>query len=252
MTWSFIRLVALAAMATWLHGAHAQTQPTYAILSLLGDRIWIVTHQPGTGSRLDKNRRQEVVMPDDSLDGIAAFAADDALKQAQPGATTRLFTTRDANLIALQDKSLDGEELPAELLEGVKTLVAKANAQRLIVLTRFRDETRIRFNDGYVGSGRVAGVGFFIDPWQEVLHRDTGQVAEGFLGPYAYVRVNMYDLPSLKPVAAVRVKASSVATMAKSKTAVTAWQSMTGPEKFDALKGVIREAVTEAIPKVVR
>jgi hypothetical protein len=120
------------------------------------------------------------------------------------------------------------------------------------VLTRLRDETRIRFYDGYLGSGRVAGVGFFIDPWQEVRHRDTGQMAEGFLGPYAYVRVNVYDLPSLKPIAAVRVKATNVTSMAKSKTAVTAWQSMTGPEKFDALKGVIRDAVTDAIPKVVR
>jgi hypothetical protein len=226
--------------------------PSYAVISLLADRISMVTYQPSVGSRLDANRKKEVPLPDDSLDGIAAFAADDAIKKLLPAAQTHLFATRDAKLLALQDQALDAPELPAELLEGVKGLVAKSNAERLLVITRQRDETRLRFHDGYLGSGRVHGVGFFVDPVTEVLNRDTGQYATGYVGSYAYVKVNVYDMATLRPLADARAKATRVFTAAGSKTAVVAWEALSGPEKFEALKAVVREAVTEAIPKVIR
>jgi hypothetical protein len=243
---------AAAGLVLCIASARAQAAtPSYAIVTLLADRIYLVTHQMGTGSHLDTNRRQEFALPDDALDGVAAFAADDAIKKMQPGARTELFTTRDAAMIALQDKAADGPDLPQELLEGVKTLVAKANAERLVVITRQRDETRIRFHDGSLGSGTLSGVGFYLDPQTRVHHLDSGLMATGFVAPYAYVKVNVYDLASLKPIAGARAKASDVVTAAGSDTAVIAWNAMSGTQKFDALKAVVREAVADAIPKVI-
>jgi hypothetical protein len=248
-----VHFVVAVGLAFGAAAARAQAAaPSYAVISLLADRISMVTYQQSTGSRLDTNRKKEVPMPDDSLDGIAAFAADDAIRKLQPAAQTRLFATRDARLLALQDQALDIAELPAELVEGVKGLVAKSNAERLVVISRQRDETRIRFYDGHLGTGRVYGVGFYVDPVTEVLHRDTGQYTTGYVGSYAYVKVNVYELATLRPVADARTRATRVFTAAGSKTAVVAWEALSGAERFEALRAVVREAVADAIPKVIR
>jgi hypothetical protein len=246
--------ITIVAMAAWCHAARAESSaPSYAIMSLLADHISMVTYQVGTGSnRLDSNVRKDIPLADDSLDGVAAFAADDAIRKLQPAARTQLFVTRDTKVLALQDTALDAAELPAELLETVKGLVAKSNAERLVVIARHRDETRIQFFDRTLGSGRVSGVGFYVDPVSDVLNRDTGRSATGYVGSYAYVKVNVYDMATLRPVAEARTKATRVFTAAGSQTALVAWEAMSSADKFEALKTVIREAVAEAIPKVVR
>ena len=113
---ALVAWVAAWSSTLWGGEAHAQAgAASYAIMTLLADRITMVTYRPGVGSHRDGNRREEVPLPDDSLDGVAAFAADDALRKADPGVKTSLFTTRDARLHALHDQSAGNAELPGEL-----------------------------------------------------------------------------------------------------------------------------------------
>src|SRR3954471_12611023 len=44
--------------------------PTYAVVSLVGDRLLISQYVPGTGSHIDRNTRQFAAMPDDALDRL--------------------------------------------------------------------------------------------------------------------------------------------------------------------------------------
>jgi hypothetical protein len=234
--------------------AHAQTAgvaPSYAILALIGDRVSVVTHQMGTGSRLDTNRHQDAAMPDDTLDGFAVFAADDAIKQLQPAATTSLFATRDAKLFAMQEAEINASAASRELAEAVKPLVEKSAARHLVLITKHRAPTRIRFVEGHVGSGWLSGIGFYVDPWAQVAHLDTRQSAEGYFSPYAYLKVTVFDMTTLRPLSQANAAATDIVTTTHSKSAAVAWQAMTAAEKVDALKAVIRTAVGTAMPKVL-
>ena len=63
----------------------------YAVLSLVGDQLTVVRFEIATGSRLDKNPRRLVDLPDRSLDRTMIFAVEDAIKRADPGAKVVLL-----------------------------------------------------------------------------------------------------------------------------------------------------------------
>jgi hypothetical protein len=79
-----------------------------------------------------------------------------------------------------------------------------------------------------------------------------GARAESSAPSYPCVKVNAYDMATLRPVAGVRIKSTRVFTAAGSQTVVVAWEALSSADKFEALKTVIRDAVAEAIPQVVR
>ena len=255
MTPNRLKRLMLAAALGFSVAAHAQQQAapasSYAVMSLLGDKLTLSIYQIATGSRLDANRRIEMPLPDDALDGVAAFAADDAIKRLQPGAQTRLFSTRDAKLFAMQDKLIDSSDGPATLAQAMKELVASSKASHLILITKHRAEARMRMYDGYIGSGRLAGLGFYVDKETELIDRSTGASSVGFFSPYAYLKVSLFEMDSVRQVRQASATSTNVVSAATSKTAVVAWDAMTSAQKFDVLKGVIVQAIDEAMPKVL-
>jgi hypothetical protein len=70
--------------------------------------------------------------------------------------------------------------------------------------------------------------------------------------PSYAVSSRLADRISMITLAGTRTQATRVFSIVGSRTAVVAWEAMSGAERFDALKGVIREAVAEAIPKGIR
>ncbi|HEX6704378.1 MAG TPA: hypothetical protein VF169_06415 [Albitalea sp.] len=244
------RLLGAAALLAGF-AAQAQTGPSYAVMSLVGDKITLVIHQMSTGSHLDANRRIETPMADDALDGVTAFAADDAIKRLQPSAKTSLFVTRDAKLFAMQDRSIDSNDGAVALAQATKDLAAASNATHLVLITKHRAETRLRMSQGDYGSGRLTGIGFYVDKETPVTDETTGHSTTGFLAPYAYLKVSVFDMASLRLLRQETSIATEVASATDSRTAAVAWDAMTAEQKFDALKRVVRKAIDNAMPKVL-
>jgi len=82
---TLIRALALAALAFPALAAAQPAAPRVAALSLVGDRLLVVGSQMSTGSRLDRNAREVVALPDDGLDIAAAREAERAAKAIRPG-----------------------------------------------------------------------------------------------------------------------------------------------------------------------
>lgn len=245
----------LAIVAFWIAGTAAQAQstavaPSYAIMPLIGDKITVVVHQISTGSHWDKNIQHILPMPDDSLDGTAAFASDDAVKRVQRGALTMLYTTRDAKLFALQDKLIDSPDAVADLAQSMKAFLSASKASHLILITKYRTDTRVRMSDGYIGSGQLSGIGFYVDP-NLMIKEETGEVTQGYFTPYAYFKLSLLDAATLQVLRQATATTTQVHTAAKSQKAKVAWEALTPAEKVDALNQVIRGAIDEAMPKLL-
>ena len=73
---------------------------TYAIMSLVGDSLLIVHRDMATGSRLDKNVRDVVAIPNPALDNAMVLALDDGVKASEPRARTVLLGERTQGFIA--------------------------------------------------------------------------------------------------------------------------------------------------------
>ncbi len=245
------RRTLLLAGAALLHGASAMAGPaqSYVVLSLAADKITIVQPRMETGSHLDRNMHEVIDMPDDSLDIVSLEAVEAAIKQAQPSATVDLFATRDPKLYAIQDMPEDGKDDTPVVLQRLRNVLAQSKATHLLLITRHREDARMKLHDSYTGHGKISGVGFYVNELQKLEDVETGDFMQGYVAAFAVLRYRLIDLAAGKTLRVENVQVTSVEPTAKS--ALSAWQGMSGERKVEALRRVVRDAATRAIPKVL-
>jgi hypothetical protein len=82
----------------------------FAVLSLIGDTMNVVTYQPAVAGNTDRNRREAHPIPGGVFDRTALLAADAALRQQDPHAAVILLAGAPA-LYAEADRLADGSRL---------------------------------------------------------------------------------------------------------------------------------------------
>lgn len=230
--------------------AFAQSPRSYAVLSLVGDQITMVSPRMTTGSHTDRNLRKEVATPDDGLDVIAVKAAGEALQRHQPGTAPALFTSRDPKLFAMQEALLESEELSAELAQSLKTLLAEAKASHFVLITKYRAETSMRLRSESVGSGKLAGLGFYVDRHMELIEVETGKKMTGFFSPYAYLRFVLIDAATLQPVRRWTVRATDTVG-SRPGSIDNAWNQHDATQKTQMLHDLLRQSVADGVARLV-
>jgi hypothetical protein len=245
------RIASSLALALGLAGsAFAQSRaapsalpPSFALLSLVGDQFTVVTRGEESASRLDSNLRRSYPIDVSALDDAALDAAESVLKRVRPVSPVARFSIRDARLFALQDKVLDDS---GGLREALAKLLREQQATRLVLVTKLREEARFRIVNGTIGSGKISGLGFYVDPFTRMEQTSTGEATFGFLGPYAYVNVTIVDVETMKPLRSVGARESEMSLPVHSQRALGAWDALTPEAKVDALVRVLRSAVERA------
>ncbi|HUP98732.1 MAG TPA: hypothetical protein VM073_12350 [Usitatibacter sp.] len=243
------RLLVLLFFLGAIFPASAQEPRKYAVLSLLGDALLVVQRELTTGTHIDRNTRTVVAVNTPALDHSVLLAIDREIGQAEPAAKTVLLAARKPELFAAQSRALDAGVGLASVLEAVKPVVAPANATHLVLVTKHRGEARLEMADGFVGAGRLEGLGFYIDPTKHVENRDTGARAEGFIAPFAYFQVSLVDLRDGRTIREQVVTASRAQA---SQQAATPWLAMTPEEKVGLLDWLIRTEAERAVPRLLR
>jgi hypothetical protein len=245
-------LLGCACLAATLPARAAdEAKPSYAVLSIIGDKMTLVWLQRGVGSNIDQNGRREVPMKDAALDNMALLAADDVFRRLKPAAKVALMTSRDADVLAQQERGLDGPADAAQLLAPIKEMLQKTQATRLILISKARAEARFPLNDGLVGTGKVAGLGFYLDAQKRIQLVDSGASDTGFIGPHAYFWLSVIDPQSMTVLRRKQVTESMLVATAESKDALGPWEAMTPKQKLDAMERLIRKGIDRALPDLL-
>lgn len=235
------RLLCLLLLALLPFAAPAAEGRKYAVLSLAGDRLLVAQREMSTGSRLDRNTREWVELPDNSIDRAIVLAVDDALRRAHAGAQTVLLASRRGSMYAAADRAArDGAMGP--LFEAVRPALAGTGATHLVLVTKLRHRAMLRLRDGYVGSGFLEGVGFYVDRGSFARSVDPNEAESGFIAAFAYLRVALLDARSGAVLAEERVLGSEAATPGTRNVGI-AWRSLSEQEKVERLVRVIRDEV---------
>lgn len=240
-----LALALVLAAASW--ACHAADR-SYAVLSLVGDRLMISQYQPETGSRTNRNAQSFVETKNDALDRMAVRTVRDALDKAEPGAKVDLLAANDPKLYAAANQAVEqdaGPRLVAALRPSLKGLAAT----HWIVVSKFRGETRARVMNGSVGSGQVEGLGFYLDRTMTMTNTETGESATGFMAPFAYLRFTLVDAASGEVLA----QQNEFESMSVSKQSAThPWDSLSADEKVAYLERLIRRGAADAIPRLLK
>jgi hypothetical protein len=238
-----------AFLLTLALAAHAEER-RYAALSLLSDQLTIVTHDMGTGSSLDQNRSQAVAVPGNVLDKREVLAIDDALRRAKVAPEAVLLFTTDPKVFARQAHLLDAEGGPAQLLEVLEPVLRGAHATHLVLASKYRHDAALQMYSGKVGSGKLEGLGFYVDRAMRTRIVETGESGVGFVAPFTYFRLTLIDLRTGQVVKDVPIFASDSRSAARS-TSGEAWDAMTPESKARALEQLLRQETFRAMPELL-
>ena len=240
--------VATGAFAQPTGATSSPMPPSFALLSLVGDQFSVVMRREEIGSNIDPNTRRTYPIAAPVLDEIALDAAEQVLKQQRPVSAVVRFSIRDPRLFELQDKLLEDS---SGLREALAKLLREHQATRLVLVTKWRDNAQFPLRDGTTGTGKISGLGFYVDTTYRYRNEETGNEGIGFLGPFAYVTVTMIDAQTMKPIRASQVRESEMDLPTDTKGAIHAWDALTPQGKVDALDRVLRRAVERATTAAV-
>lgn len=223
----------------------------YAVLSLIGDKISVVGHETTTGSNMDRNRQGTIELNDRVLDNTAVLAASSAIKRLDARATTVLLASGDPKLYELQDKLFERQEQSLALLESVKGMLQSQNATYLVLITKHRSEAKLRTAYEYVGSGKIEGVGFYLDATLPTKRTDTHAVGAGFLAPFAYVKVMLVDAKTMAVIREQSADESTTLSTAVATGSLRPADVLTGGQKLATLQNMIGKAIARVMPDVL-
>jgi hypothetical protein len=236
-------------LASVLAGA---AEPRYAVLSLLSDRLTIVTRDMATGSNIDRNHRETLAIPGNLLDKNMVLAMDDALQAAGARDEPVMLFTSDPAIFARQAQLLDESGGTASLLEAVRPVLKGVNASYLVLASKYRHDARLQVQDGYVGSGQLEGLGFYVDRLYEPRRIGTMGVAPGYLAAFTYFKLSLIDLGSGHVVREVPVFASMSRVGTDDQSASGhPWDSMTSGEKVAAIDKLLKAETPVAMKKLL-
>lgn len=221
-----------------------------AIISLIGDVITIDTYRRRVGTGIDTNHQDILPVKSPVFDHTALLAAEEAVAKLIPGASISALVVpspgsdADPNRILLDGKVSPSSALLAALHQNGFT--------HLLAITKYRALARLELAGGTVGSGRLQGIGFYIDNDFGTSRSDTGEPAKGFIAPYVYIRLDLIDLASLELLREETITTSSVRSAARNKTGSDPWGAMTPEEKISMLREFIKEHISAAVPLLFR
>ena len=225
----------------------AQAQHKYAVLSSIGDRITVVTRAMATGSNVDTNRREPMELSGPGLDNAVLLAAEDGIKAADPAAQAILLAPRTP--LAEQAAAASRDNTLEKWAADARGQLAPLGATHVIVISKHRGDARLKVSSGSTGSGKLEGLGFYVDTSYAAADDNASQGARGFLASYAYILIRAVDLRSGRQVGEQVVMASNTSVPGVDST--RAWDALPPEGKVAALRTLATKEVEAAMPAVL-
>lgn len=147
----------------------------------MGDKLELVIFEGSTGSNMDKNGHNIIRIYDSEFNDAAFMSISNDLRLYQPAAAWDLFGSESEGLYRLQNKLFDTNDEVSEGKEYLRAILKGRKATHLILVKRFRTESKLQVKDAAIGAGKLTGPGFFMDDTLTVQNRQTLQIAHGVL-----------------------------------------------------------------------
>ena len=226
--------------------------PVYAVMSLVGDNISTEVFTRVIASRTEGNLKKMLPIESAVFDQAAVQAANGVVKRQKPGVKTVLMVSADKELHLQQNGMFETVEANKANREYLQNLLKNRGASRLILITKYKYDAEFQVANEHIGSGKIEGLGFYIDNETKLLNNSNFVSANGYVAAYAYAKVRLIDAATLNVLKEVVVKRSDVNANYNAPTAdAMPWDALTSAQKITWLQDVLGGAMDEAIPKLL-
>lgn len=235
--------MALAAAGLPSLAARAAEERRVLVISALGETIDVVQYAPAIGSLLDRNKHQRVTLTGAGFDALAGQLAAQALRRIEGVRVVDVLAVTLAPDAAplLQDERFTPDD-------ALRRAVAEAAPTQVLLLLNWRTEARLNLRNMQAGSGKLQGLGFYIDRDIRVRRNDTGESGPGMLAPYAYLKAVLVDAGSGQVLRTETHAGSFSLSAVRAPDGIDPWQALDATQKIAALQRLIRQGVAHIVP----
>lgn len=243
----------------WMSGAEARQVKSAApasvsVLSLIGDRLEIVSRALNTGTRISRNPRTPVALDTPLFDASAMQAASKAIRKIAPAADVVQLNSRSAVLFEKQRTLFEIQDNRMALPEPIRDAVKAQGASHFLLIAKHRADPDFKFVDGTV-DGRnemLEGLGFYLDGTQQISSFDKDHnrvgVGRGFIAPYVHVSATLVEFPSGRVLGRKLIAENLLAGSGRSGGDINEpWLAMTSAEKVRWLNHLIEKHLGDAV-----
>ncbi len=221
----------------------------FAVLSLIGYSINVVTYQPTVGSKMDRNIQQTAAVAEAPFDITALRTIQSSLKEASGPGEVLLYRSPSIELFGDPRALFEDSKLllPADFIAAMK----KDGATHLLLLTRSRQDAKLTLERASIGSGRLEGIGFYVDRQTRVYNTETLQTSIGVLAPYAYLQLSLVDLATAKVLQQQLISSSHTISSTNQEDGFDPWRAMSTEVKVSTLDQMIERELRQALPALI-
>ncbi|MBI5717390.1 MAG: hypothetical protein HZC37_06850 [Burkholderiales bacterium] len=227
--------------------ALAQAKPrVIGVMSLIADEFVVVGQEGTTGTKLDQNVRERVPIEGGAIERVVLGTAMKAVASADAAAKVMPMLVNEPRYYRGQSDWIDGDQatLPTDLAEALRG----AGMTHLILVQKLRADARMNTGRGSLGSGRLEGVGFYVDRITRLRLEGTSELTVGYLAPYLYARVLLVDLAGMRVLAKREVTRGEV--VIASQTGARGgdpWDWLDAKGKLQAIASMIERDLGDAV-----
>ncbi|MBL8346074.1 MAG: hypothetical protein JNN03_11580 [Rubrivivax sp.] len=217
----------------------------------MADEFVVVGQEGTTGSKLDQNARENVRIEGGALERVVLGTAMKAVARVDSAAKVMPMLVNEPRYYRGQADWVDGQKatLPSELAEALRG----AGMTHLILVQKLRADARMNTGRVSLGSGRLEGVGFYVDRITQLQLAGTSERTVGYLAPYLYARISFVDLGSMQVVAKREVTRGDVVVASQTGAGGgDPWNWLDAKGKLQAMASMIERDVGDAITALVK
>ena len=251
---ALIRLLAASgavlSCAALAAGAPPRPGAGYAVVSLIGDKLSVVTHEASTGTTIERNKTQTLPVNGTVFDAEVMTQAEAALKRADAQARVSLYDLSSPAMFEQQERFLEGGKL--RFSPAVVATMRKEGATHLVLVTKQFAAAQLQAGDhDSLGSGYLQGMGFYIDRAVHMIDPRTGETGRGYFAPFVFAKVTLVDLSTLDVVHETSVKVNLSSASVGAAASPDAWDALTPKGKIAALRSLIDDHLPPAVASLV-
>jgi hypothetical protein len=217
--------------------------PRAGILMGVGDRISIVQQEGRVGSHLNRNVQQTARIGPENFQTDAVLMVASALQAARPGVKTVEMPLRsDVQTLPWR---VEGSRLIVEPV--LASALERAKVSTLVLVEPLSAPAELKLADLTMGSGRLEGLGFYVDNETLVRRKDRGDTSVGFLGLFAYFRTLVVEVPSMEVQCTRRSTGSTTVAADRDAPGTHPWQALSVEHKIEVLRNVLKTELDAAL-----
>jgi hypothetical protein len=231
--------------------------PVVALLSLIGDRLHVVSKLTSTGTNLEPVKRDSIAIDTPMFDQQAMNASIRGLRRVLNKAEFAVLNARSPVLFERQASLFERNGQFVKVPDAILDAARQQGANRLLLILKRREDANFSFASGDVGTTpKLEGLGFFLDASMETYainaQGERTASGRGFVAPYVFIDLLFVDVASSRVLGERGITAArTIASGTADGDPATSWNAMTSADRARIITQLLNDNVERRAEQLV-